>query len=182
MTAIVQTSEMEHAPAQLLQTMVAAPDHDHCRYLLFQVSDEVLGIDILRIKEIIEYGGISSIPMAPLYIRGVINLRGNVVPVVDLARRLNRTPAETGKRTCIVMVEMVFDGESTDIGVVVDAVNQVQDIPEHDIEPAPPFGANIRSEFIQGMGRVEGHSIVLLDLEHVLDLDELAELGSVDMG
>jgi len=147
------------------------------QYLTFQLAGEVFAIGILAIREIIEYASLTTVPMMPTYIRGVINLRGAVVPVLDLLVRFGKSPAEVTKRTCIVIVEVTTHGERQVFGVVVDSVNAVLDIPASEIEPPPSFGARIRTDFIQGMGKVNDRFVVLLDVNHVLAADELALLG-----
>jgi purine-binding chemotaxis protein CheW len=139
----------------------------------------VYAIDILSIREIIDYGNLTMVPMMPVFIRGVINLRGSVVPVVDLAARFDGEPAKITKRTGIIIIE-ITDGESTlNIGAVVDSVNEVLEIPPSDIEPPPSFGARIRADFIKGMGKVDGKFLVLLDVANVLSVDELSLLDEV---
>lgn len=147
------------------------------QYLTFVLDKETFAIGILAIKEIIEYQDLTVVPMMPPAVRGVINLRGSVVPVIDLAVRFGRKPTSVTKRTCIVIVETEAEGERIDIGVIVDAVNQVLEIPASDIAAPPPFGAKIRTEFIQGMGKVDGKFIILLDVAHVLSLDEIGALA-----
>jgi purine-binding chemotaxis protein CheW len=115
--------------------------------------------------------------MMPEYLRGVINLRGLVVPVIDLAVRFARPASPVTKRTCIVIVEIELDGERHDIGAVVDAVNAVVEIPASDVEPPPSFGARIRTDFIAGMGKVDGPFVILLDSRHVLAPAELESLA-----
>jgi len=115
------------------------------------LDDEMFAIGILSIREIIEYGFVTEVPMTPPFIRGVINLRGAVVPVVDLAVRFGRPARDNTKRTCIVIVDIESAKGSQEMGVVVDAVNEVLEIPPDDIEPPPEFGARIRSDFIKGM-------------------------------
>jgi purine-binding chemotaxis protein CheW len=143
------------------------------QYLTFMLGTEVFAIGILAIKEIIEYHSLTVVPMMPAAIRGVINLRGSVVPVIDLAVRFARRQSEVTKRTCIVIVEVESEGERKDIGVVVDAVNQVLDISAAEIEPAPLFGAKLRTDFIRGMGKVKDKFIVLLDVNYVLSLEDI---------
>lgn len=147
------------------------------QYLTFHLGKETFAIGILGVKEIIEYGTLTAVPMMPGCVRGVINLRGRVVPVVDLSVRFGRALTEPGRRTCIVIVEVVAEGDHRDIGIIVDAVNQVIEIPVADIEPTPSFGANLRCEFIHGMGKVEGRFVIILNIASVLSIDEIAQLG-----
>lgn len=169
------------APLQIDQAVPAAesrPDDtaQEQQYLTFLLGQETYAMGILAIKEIIEYGHLTAVPMVPRFIRGVINLRGAVVPVVDLAARFGREPAAVTKRSCIVIIEVESGGERQDIGVVVDAVNEVLEIPSGDIRPAPSFGGRIRTDFIRGMGKVDGEFVVILDADHVLSVEELALL------
>jgi purine-binding chemotaxis protein CheW len=147
------------------------------QYLTFMLGGESFGIGIMAVKEIIEFGSITEVPMMPDSIRGVINLRGAVVPVMDLAARFGRAPAVQGKRTCIVIVELEHEGERQITGVVVDAVSAVLDIPAAEIEPAPSFGTRIRGDYIAGMGKVNGKFVILLNVEQVLKLDGLPDLA-----
>lgn len=147
------------------------------QFLTFMLGGETYAIGILHIKEIIEYGQVTAVPMMPGFIRGVINLRGRVVPVVDLSVRFGQTSTSVGKRTCIVILEIETDSdERQDIGVVVDAVNEVLEIPHEEIEPAPAFGAKIRTDFIHGMGKVNGRFVIILNVNRVLSAEELASL------
>lgn len=153
-------------------------DSGSCRqYLAFTLNGEVFAIDILQIREIIEFGALTEVPMMPPTIRGVINLRGSVVPVIDLSARFGRGPSAVARRTCVVILEVSMDGLTQTLGVMVDAVNEVMEIPAEDIEPAPAFGTRIRTDFIAGMGRVNGRFVIILDVAHVFSLDELASLG-----
>jgi purine-binding chemotaxis protein CheW len=145
------------------------------QHLTFVLGGEVFAIGILAIKEIIEYTSPVEVPMMPGYVRGVINLRGAVVPVADLSVRFGRPASPVTKRTCIVIVEIAAAGERQDVGLVVDAVNEVLDIPRADIEPPPAFGAKIRAEFIRGMGKVNGKLVMLLDVNQMLALEDLAQ-------
>ena len=131
-------------------------------------------------RSIIEFGGITEVPMMPESIRGVINLRGAVVPVMDLAARFGRPQTVPGKRTCIVIVELDVDGERQVTGIVVDAVSAVLDIPSSEIEPAPSFGTRIRGDFIAGMGKLNGKFVILLNVEQVLALDGLPDLAAAE--
>ena len=158
---------------------VAASVPDIQQYLTFLLGGEMYAVGILNVKEIIEYGTLTEIPMMPAFIRGVINLRGAVVPVIDLAARFGGAPSEQSRRTCIVIIELVTDGERHDIGVVVDAVSEVLEVAAADIEPAPSFGAKIRADFIAGMGKVGGKFVIMLDIRKVLSVDEIATLAGV---
>ncbi|HJW27168.1 MAG TPA: chemotaxis protein CheW [Rhodocyclaceae bacterium] len=152
---------------------------DQQQYLTFSLGEEMFAIGILAIREIIEYGQVTEVPMTPPFIRGVINLRGAVVPVVDLAVRFGRPPRDITRRTCIVIVEVESEKGSQEMGIVVDAVSEVLEIPAADIEPPPEFGAKIRIDFIQGMGKVGGKFVVILDANRVLSMDEVAVIASL---
>jgi purine-binding chemotaxis protein CheW len=147
------------------------------QYLTFTVANEMFGIAISSIKEIIEYRAPTDVPMMPGFMRGVINLRGRVVPVIDLSVRFGRGKNENTRRTCIVIVEIRQDGAQHDIGVVVDAVSAVLEIADADIEPAPAFGARLRADFISGMGKLGEKFVIMLDIDCVLSVEELALLG-----
>lgn len=155
----------------------AALQQEQQQYLTFMLGGEVFALGILGIKEIIEYGQLTEVPRMPEFIRGVINLRGAVVPVVDLGARFAKQATAIGKRTCIVIIEVENEGETQVVGVMVDAVNEVLEIPGSEIEPAPSFGAKIRADFIHGMGKVDGRFVIILDADRVLSVDEMAELA-----
>ena len=170
--------------AQAAKNQLATLERDehtleHSQYLTFVVDGETYGIGILVIKEILEYGAITRVPMMPHTIRGVINLRGSVVPVIDLAARFGSASTEATKRSCVVIVELEHDGAQQVVGVLVDNVNEVLEIAPQDVEPSPSFGAKIRTDFIAGMARVEHLFVILLDVAHVLSMDELAALGQM---
>ena len=151
-------------------------DLDHHQYLTFSLSVEMFAIGIQRVREIIEYDNVTTVPMMPSFVRGVINLRGSVVPVIDLSARFGRAVSEVHRRTCIVIIEVEHEGVEQELGVVVDAVSEVLEIPREDIEPAPTFGANIRTDFISGMGKVRGRFVILLNVDRVLAVEEMAML------
>ncbi|MFZ6818463.1 chemotaxis protein CheW [Undibacterium sp. Ji22W] len=156
---------------------------DSGQFLTFALGGETFALGILNIKEIIQYGDLTEVPMMPNFIRGVINLRGRVVPVVDLTARFNRGTTSISRRTSIVIIEMEQSNqfEAQSIGIVVDAVNEVIEIPTTDIEPPPSFGAKIRPDFISGMAKKDGRFIIVLNLNQVLSIDEMLALGqSVD--
>ncbi|HTV22143.1 MAG TPA: chemotaxis protein CheW [Polyangiaceae bacterium] len=164
-------------PAPATESLAERPDGDeHNQYLTFRVRDETFAMGILAIKEIIEFGALTPVPMMPACVRGVINLRGRVVPVIDLAVRFGREPSVPHRRTCVVIVELGSEEERQDLGVLVDGVNQVIEIPAQDIEPAPGFGAKVRPEFIAGMGKLDGDLVIIIDVTRVLSADDLAAL------
>lgn len=154
-------------------------DDNANQYLTFTVGNDMFAVGILNVKEIIEYGNLTEIPMMPAFIRGVINLRGAVVPVIDLGARFNGKISAVQRRTCIVIVEIEQEGDRYDIGVMVDAVLEVLEIPSADIEPPPAFGARIRTDFIAGMGKVAGKFVILLAIQRVLSVNEMAMLADV---
>jgi len=152
------------------------PEEDH-QYLIFNLGKEAFAIGILQVKEIIEYGQLTEVPMMPDVVRGVINLRGSVVPVIDLAIRFWKQPTVVGRRSCIIIVEMTETERHQVMGFVVDAVNKVTEIPRSDIEPAPAFGSKIRTDFIAGMGKIDEHFVIILNAARVLSLDELTAIA-----
>jgi len=149
------------------------------QFLTFVLNDEMYGIGILHIREIIEYANLTVVPLMPDFISGVINLRGNVVPVVNLARRFDHQPKEISKRTSIVIIDIKSDDESVEVGIVVDIVNEVIELADSDIAPAPAFGAKIRADFIQGMGKIDEKLMILLDVNHVLAINELSSVTAM---
>jgi purine-binding chemotaxis protein CheW len=152
------------------------------QYLTFTLGGEMFAVGILNVKEIIEFGTLTEIPMMPSFIRGVINLRGAVVPVVDLAARFGGAASEVQRRTCIVIVEVTQEDAKHDIGIMVDAVSEVLEIQDGDIEPPPSFGARIRADFIAGMGKVNQKFVIILEIQRVLSVDEMAVLANVETG
>jgi len=149
---------------------------DQAQYLGFYVAEEEYAIGILRVKEILEYDTITKVPGTPPSIRGVINLRGSVVPVVDLALKFGLPASPITKRTCIVVVEVDLDGERTVMGVLVDAVSQVMDLGPGDIEPPPAFGTRVHMDHLLGMGKAGKRFILLLDIDRILSVNELMEV------
>ncbi len=149
---------------------------EETQYLTFLSGTEIFGVGILHIKEIKEYVTVTTIPMMPDFVKGVINLRGNVVPIIDLPVRFGRGKSTLSKRTCVIIVEVEFEDEFMDIGILVDAVNEVIDIPASSIEPAPSFGSKIRIEFISGIGKLENQFVILLNINKVLSVSELSAI------
>jgi len=146
------------------------------QFLSFMLGQDMFAIGILAVREILEYAGVTPVPQMPPSISGVINLRGTAVPVMDLALRLERQPSPIGKRTCIIVVEVDGGDGPFVIGILVDAVNAVLDIPAAEIEPAPSFGAQVRADLLQGIGKVNGRFVLLLNVRHVVAEHEIAGL------
>lgn len=149
------------------------PDH---QCLTFVSGGTHFGVDIAVVKEILQFDGVTEVPMMPPCIRGVINLRGLVVPVVDFAMRLDRDPSKTGRRSCVIIIELVDGAERHDIGVLVDGVSEVVDIPGAEVMPAPGFGTAVRADFIRGMAKRGEGFVILLEIGSTFDFHELARL------
>jgi len=149
------------------------------QYLTFYSQNEIFAIAIVHVKEIREYSKLTPVPQMPLFIGGVINLRGAAVPVVDLSSRYGDQKSEVTKRSCIVIVEApVSESETQVIGVLVDAVSEVLTIPASEIEPAPSFGSSFRSDFIEGMGKFKDDEfVIILDVKKMLSAKDLEILG-----
>lgn len=160
-------------------TGLAAAGSDENQYLTFKLQSETYAFGILNVKEILEYGKITKVPMMPDFIQGVINLRGEVVPVVNLARRFGLKASEITKRTCIVIIEIGAEEARHELGVMVDSVSEVLEIEDDQIRPAPGFGAKIRNDFIRGMGKLDDDFVIILDQDRVLSVDELAAVQQV---
>ena len=151
------------------------------QYLAFDVGGEPFAIDIRSIKEVIQYGEVTQVPLMPDFLRGVINLRGSVVPVIDLSVRFGKAPTTTSKHTCIVILEVPASGGTLDLGAIVDQVSEVLEIAPSAIEPAPNFGSSLRQAFIAGVGKVGGRFVLILDVAHALCLEELASLAGAGL-
>lgn len=183
----MQTTEEQQA-AGAITSGAGAPGAG--RYLTFTLKGEVYALDIRQITEIIEFKSLTVVPMMPAFIRGVINLRGRVLPVVDLAERFDRGATAVGRRTGVIVVETSaaasgagLGGGSGDdagqgIGVMVDAVNKVVHLGDDDIKAPPAFGTGIRCDFISGMAKYDGEFIIVLDIARVLSTDDLGRLGN----
>jgi purine-binding chemotaxis protein CheW len=149
------------------------------QFLTLTLGDELFALPIEHVREIIEFGGLTSIPMMPTFLRGVINLRGAVVPVIDLAVRFGREQTAISRRTCIVIVEIEQDDATQFLGIMVDAVNAVLTVDPNQLEPRPAFGARIRADFIAGILNQDEQFIVILDIQQVLSVTEIADLIGV---
>lgn len=153
--------------------------HDQNQYLAFFIADEEFAVKILKAREILEYGTVTKVPGAPPTVRGVINLRGSVVPVVDLALKFGLPEREVTKRTCVVIVEVTQGEEKTTMGVIVDSISQVVDLPQEQIEPAPDFGTKVKLEYLLGMGRAGKKFVMVLDIDKTLSPSELSSVAAI---
>jgi len=152
------------------------------QFLTFTLGEEVFAMDIRTVCVIMLCGPMSTIPLMPDFVRGVINLRGAVVPVIDLQARFGRPPATSGTMTCIVIFDAVRDNERVELGLLVDAVSEVIDIAPAMIEPPPNFGSAVRREFILGVGKVGKRFVVILAPDKAFDVDEMAQLCEAAQG
>lgn len=159
------------------------------RYLTFTLNSEAYALNIFHVLEILEYRNLTVVPMMPSFIRGVINLRGRAVPVIDLAIRFDRGSTTVRRRTSIIIVHIAesglepgpggADGDGgQDLGILVDSVNKVVELGAEDIEPAPSFGSGIRADYISGMARRDGDFLILLDVGSVLSVSDMVSLGA----
>ncbi|MBN2063560.1 MAG: purine-binding chemotaxis protein CheW [Sedimentisphaerales bacterium] len=137
-------------------------------YLTFALGQEEFGLEILKVKEIIGYQDITSVPQTPIEVKGVINLRGQVIPIINLRVRFGMDEKEVTEQTCIIVVEVELDGNNTQVGIIVDNVSEVLDIQEAQIEPSPEFGNQVNTDFILGMGKIGENVKILLDIDQVL--------------
>jgi purine-binding chemotaxis protein CheW len=147
---------------------------DHTQYLTFHLAGEEYAVGILQVREIITYGTLTKVPHTPPSIRGVINLRGNVVPVVDLGLKFGLNASPVTDRTCIVIVEANINESRTIMGIIADSVSQVISMSENNILPAPAFGTRVRIDFLRGMGRSGDKFVLVLDIDKVLIADDPA--------
>lgn len=150
------------------------------QYLTFMVGNEKYGIAIDNVFEVIDYIKITQIPLSPPYIEGVINLRGDILPVVNLAYRFYRRKTEITKFTSFVIVEIQDGNESITMGLMIDSVKEVIFIPDEEIDEKPDFGTKIRNDFIEGVGKVSSEFIILLNTNTVLNIDELADFSGYE--
>jgi len=166
-------SEVDEKIDQAVKAMVDKEG----KYLTFTLAEEEYGIGILKIKEIIGMLPITSVPQTPDFVKGVINLRGKVIPVMDLRLRFGMMSIDYTERTCIIVVEITGQTGTILVGIVVDAVSEVLNIKGDDIEKTPTFGTKLNTDYILGMAKMEGAVKILLDIDQVLSSDELSMLS-----
>ena len=144
------------------------------QYLTFKLGDEVFALDISKVREVLDFAAITKVPRTPEFMRGVINLRGNVVPVVDMRLKFGLTKTEKTVNTCIIIVEISLDGDTTVLGALADSVQEVIDLEPDKIEPPPKIGTRLKTDFIKGMGNRNEQFIIILDIDKVFSVDELS--------
>ncbi len=152
---------------------------EQSQYLTFFIADEEYAVSIIRVKEIIQYDTLTKVPKTPHWIRGVINLRGGVVPVVDLAVKFGLPETAITSAACIVITEVEIEGELSVMGVLADAVSQVIELKPDDIEPTPAFGTRINVDYLVGMGRSGKKFVLMLDIDKVLSAEELLDTAGL---
>ena len=150
------------------------------QYLTFKLEDEVFALDIAKVREVLDFTLVAKVPQTPEFMLGVINLRGTVVPVVDMRLKFAMTRTETTVHTCIIIVEIEIDGENTVLGALVDSVQEVMDLDPEQIEPAPRIGTRLNTKFIKGMGKRDNQFIIILDIDKVFSSDELSMARGMD--
>jgi len=151
------------------------------QYLTFRLGDEVYATDVAKVREVLDFTTITKIPKTPDFMRGVINLRGNVVPVVDLRLCFAMSKTEKTVNTCIVVVEMLLDGESNVIGALADSVEEVIDLEPEQIQPPPKIGTKIRTDFIRGVGKRDTQLTMILDIDRVFSAEELSAVRGAEL-
>lgn len=149
------------------------------QYLSFNLGDEVFALDIAKVREVLEFTTVTKVPQTPEFMRGVINLRGGVVPVVDMKLKFGMEETQKSINTCVIITEVEMEGgESTVLGALADSVQEVFDLHVDDIEPAPRIGTQLNTEFLHGMGKKDDEFILLLDIDKVFSVDEIAAVGA----
>ena len=151
------------------------------QYLTFQLGTEVFGIDVSNVREILEFTSVTRVPKTPDFMRGVINLRGSVVPVLDMRLKFGLTETEKTVNTCVVVVEVSFEGETIIVGALVDSVQEVFEMDQGLVEPAPKMGTRLKTDFIKGMGKKDDGFIILLDIAKVFSFEEITGLTGQDL-
>lgn len=154
--------------------MAAAGISETTQYLTFTLDEELFALDIAKVREVLDYTSITKVPQTPDFMRGVINLRGSVVPVVDMRSKFGMSVAETTVNTCIIIVEVEIDGDGTVLGAMADSVQEVLELAPEQIEPPPRIGSKLKTDFIKGMGKRDDHFVIILDIDKVFSASELS--------
>jgi len=158
---------------------ISTAEESFAKYLTFKLGEDMYGVEVMHIKKIIEFGRLTHVTLVPKFVKGVLNLLDQVVPVIDLAVYFGEQTASISKRTCIIIVELQAGGKTVDMGVVVDAVHNVIELAPGNIAAAPDFGKDIRTQFILGMGKLENEFIMLLNMDSLFSAEELSTLHKV---
>lgn len=149
------------------------------QYLTFKLGEEVFALEVTKVREVLDFTTITKVPRTPDYMRGIINLRGSVVPVLDLRLAFGLTKTEKTVNTCIIVMEIVFENETTILGALADSVEEVIDLDPEQIQPAPKVGTRYKTEFIKGIGKRDTQFIILLDVDKVFSAEQLDVVQSV---
>lgn len=159
--------------------MPATDTEKAATYLTFMLGEEIFAIDVKNVREVLDFTSITRVPRTPDFMRGVINLRGGVVPVIDMRLKFGMESTENTVDTCVIVMEINLDGDTTVVGALADSVKEVFDLDPGQIEPPPSIGTRMKIEFIQGMGKSDDHFIIILDIDKVFSADELSLVGDV---
>jgi purine-binding chemotaxis protein CheW len=150
------------------------------QYLTFKLDEEVFALDVAKVREILEYTSVTKVPRTPDFMRGVINLRGSVVPVMDLRLKFGMTETEQTINTCIIVAEVEMDDETILLGALADSVQEVNEMEPEQIEAAPHIGTRLNTDFIKGMGKQDNNFVMILDIDKVFNAGELADIQGAD--
>lgn len=153
-------------------------ENSNNQYLSFQLDSEVFGLEIGRVREVLDFTSVTRVPQTPEFMRGVINLRGSVVPVMDLRLKFGMAQAESTVNTCIIITEVEIEGEITVLGALADSVQEVLELEPDQIEPAPKMGTELPTDFIKGMGKREEQFVILLNIDKVFSIEDIADIKS----
>lgn len=156
--------------------MCASAINEATQYLTFKLQEEIFAVDVANIREILDFTSVTKVPKTPEFMRGVINLRGSVVPVVDMNLKFGMPKTEKTVNTCIIVMEMDLDGETIVLGSLADAVQEVLELEPDQIEPAPKIGTKLNTEFIKGMGKHDEQFIMILEINKIFNFDEIQNL------
>lgn len=169
---MAQPAALARRPVELVESLAGSTS----QFLTFTLGSELFAVPIETVREVVEFHGLTRIPLSPPVVPGVLNLRGAVVPVVDLAERFARKAVEVGRRTCVVVIEIADQEGLTSVGVIVDSVSEAIEVEPSQIEQRPAFGAGLRPDFVQGMLNLDGRFVNVLDMRAVLSMAELEQL------
>lgn len=173
-------SESKNASDQVQQPIVGADlDENTQQFLTFMLADEEYGVDILRVQEIKGWDSVTNVPNTPKYVRGVINLRGTIVPIIDLRIRFSMDQLDYGPTTVVIVLKIISDEDERIMGIVVDAVSDVYNVKNEAIKPAPDFGEGVDSSFVKGLATVDEKMVIILDIDHMLNSNELAKVSKI---